>query len=166
MNTSNGSTACRQMAGRRRRGSRIAWFSLMLAAGTCMSAQAIPTCTIASGAMLSFGAVVALASTGDVTTNSGSSLWVNCTSDVAAAPTLYSSTPRTLLSGGNSLPFALSIVSPGGAELPSASPGVQLGLTRNGSNQMVTLYGKILATNFQSLSPGMYSRSISLTLEY
>jgi hypothetical protein len=109
---------------------------------------------------------VALASTGDVTTNSGSSFWVNCTSDVAAAPTLYSSTPRTLLSGGSSLPFALSIVSPGGAELPSASPGVQLGLTRNGSNQMVTLYGKILATNFQSLSPGMYSRSISLTLEY
>jgi hypothetical protein len=115
--------------------------------------------------MLSFGAVVALASTGDVTTNSGSSLWVNCTSEVAAAPALYSAT-RTLLSGSNSLPFALSIVSPGGAELPTASPGAQLGLTRNGSNQIVTLYGKILATNFQSLSPGMYSRSITLTLEY
>ena len=131
-----------------------------------MPVQAVPTCTIASGAMLSFGAVVALASTGDVNTNSGSSFWVNCTSDVAAAPTLYSSTPRTLLSGGSSLPFVLSMVSPGGAELPSPSPGVQLGLTRNGSNQMVTLYGKILATNFQSLLPGMYSRSITLTLEY
>ena len=166
MNTSNGSTACRQIAGRRRRGSRIAWFSLMLAAGACMSAQAIPTCTIASGAMLSFGAVVALASTGDVNTNSGSSFWVNCTSDVVAAPTLYSATPPILLSGGNSLPFALSIVSPGGAELPIVSPGTQLGITRNGSNQVVTLYGKILATHFQSLSPGMYSSYITLTLEY
>jgi hypothetical protein len=31
---------------------------------------------------------------------------------------------------------------------------------------MMTLYGKILAANFQSLSPGAYSRSITLTLEY
>jgi spore coat protein U-like protein len=116
--------------------------------------------------MLSFGAVVALASTGDVTTNSGGSFWVNCTSDVAAPPALYSATPRTLLSGGSSLPFALSIVSPSGVELPTASPGTQLGVARNGSNQLVTLYGKISATNFQSLSPGMYSRSITLTLEY
>jgi hypothetical protein len=103
----------------------------MLLAGAGLSAQAVPTCTIASGATLSFGAMVALASTGDVTTNSGSSFWVNCTSDVAAAPALSSATPRTLLSGGNSLPFALSIVSPGGAELPTASPGAQLGLARN-----------------------------------
>lgn len=166
MNIPKGSTDCRRFAGGRRRGSRIAWLSSMLLAGACLSAQAVPTCTIASGAMLSFGAMVALASTGDVTTNSGSSFWVNCTSDVAVAPALYSATPRTLLSGGNNLPFALSIVSPGGVELPSASPGAQLGLARNGSNQMVTLYGKVLAANFQSLSPGMYSRSITLTLEY
>lgn len=161
-----GAANYRRMAGGRRRGSRIAQLSLMLVAGACTSVQAVPTCTVASGAMLSFGAVVALASTGDVTTNSGSSFWVNCTSDVAAAPALYSSTPRTLLSGGNNLPFALSMVAPGGAELPTASPGAQLGITRNGANQMVTLYGKILATNFQSLSPGVYSRSITLTLEY
>jgi spore coat protein U-like protein len=166
MNITRGSTHCRRLAGGRRRGSRIAWLSLMLVAGACMSVQAVPTCTIASGAMLSFGAVVALASTGDVTTNSGGSFWVNCTSDVAPAPALYSATPRTLLSGGNSLPFAMSIVSPGGVELPTASPGAQLSLARNGSNQMVTLYGKVLAANFQSLSPGMYSRSITLTLEY
>ena len=166
MKTAKGSADCRRMAGGWRCGSRIAWLSSILAAGACMPVHAVPTCTIASGAMLSFGAVVALASTGDVSTNSGSSFWVNCTSDVAAAPALYSATPRTLLSGGNSMPFALSIVSPGGVELPTASPGTLLGLTRNGSNQMVTLYGKILATNFQSLSPGMYSRSITLTLEY
>jgi spore coat protein U-like protein len=166
MSITNGSADCRRMAGDRRRASRTAWLASMLLAGSCLSAQAAPTCTIAAGAMLSFGAVVALASTGDVTTNSGSSFWVNCTSDVAAAPALYSVTPRTLLFGGNSLPFALSLVSPGGVELPTASPGAQLGIVRNGSNQMVTLYGKLLATNFKSLSPGMYSTSITLTLEY
>ena len=166
MNISEESTDCRRIAGDRRRGSRIAQLSLMLVAGACMPAQAVPTCTVASGAVLSFGAVPALASTGDVTTNSGSSFWVNCTSDVTAAPALYSATPRTLLSGVNSLPFTLSMVAPGGAELPTASPGAQLGITRNGANQMLTLYGKILATNFQSLAPGTYSRSITLTLEY
>ena len=150
----------------RRRRSRGVHVCSLLALGACMSVHAVPTCTVSSGAMLSFGSLVALASTGDVTTNSGSSFWVNCTSDVAAAPTLYSATPRTLLAGGSSLPFALSMVSPGGADLPTAAPGAQLGIARNGSNQVVTLYGKILATNFQSLLPGMYSRSITLIIEY
>jgi spore coat protein U-like protein len=164
--TTKGATHVRRVAGGRRRGSRLAWFALLGVAGACLSVQAAPTCTIASGAMLSFGAVVALASTGDVTTNSGSSFWVNCTSDVAAAPALYSTTPRTLQSGASSLPFAFSIVSPGGVELPTASPGAQLGVTRNGSNQNVTLYGKVLAANFRSLPPGTFARSITLTLEY
>ncbi len=132
----------------------------------CMPAWAVPTCTVASNATLSFGAIVALASTGDVTANSGTSFWVNCTSDVAAAPSVYSGTPRTLGSGGNTLPFALSVIAPGGAELPTASPGVSLGILRNGTQQVVTLYGKILANNFRSLPSGSYSRSISLMVEY
>jgi spore coat protein U-like protein len=135
-------------------------------AAACTHALAVPTCTVATGATPSFGAIVALASTGDVTTNSGSSFWVNCTSDVTAAPSLYSATPRMLTSGGNSLPFALSAVAPGGAELPTASPGAPLGFTRNGTNQTVTLHGHIHASNFRSLPAGAYARSIALTLEY
>ena len=135
-------------------------------AAACTHALAVPTCTVATGATLSFGAIVALASTGDVTTNSGGSFWVNCTSDVIAAPSLHSATPRTLTSGGNSLPFALSAVAPGGAELPSASPGAPLGFTRNGTNQTVTLYGRVYSSNFKSLPAGAYARSIVLTLEY
>lgn len=137
-----------------------------MAAGACTHAPAVPTCTVATGATLSFGAVVALASTGNVTSNSGSSFWVNCTSDVTAEPSLYSATPRMLTSGGNSLAFALSVVAPGGAELPSASPGAPLGLTRNGTNQTVTLHGRIDSSNFRSLPAGAYARSIALTLEY
>jgi spore coat protein U-like protein len=133
---------------------------------TCTHALAVPTCPVATGATLSFGAIVALASTGNVTSNSGSSFWVNCTSDVTAAPLLYSATPRTLTSGGNSLPFELSVVSPGGAELPYASPGAPLAFTRNGTNQTVTLHGRVYSSNFRSLPAGMYARSIALTLEY
>lgn len=135
-------------------------------AGVCTQVLAVPTCTVATGATLSFGAVVALASTADVTTNSGGSFWVNCTSDVPAAPLLHSATPRTLTSGGNSLAFALSAVTPGGAELPTASPGAPLGFTRNGTNQTVTLHGRIDSSHFRSLPAGAYARSIALTLEY
>lgn len=137
-----------------------------LTATACTHALAVPTCTVATGATLSFGAIVALASTGDVTTNSGSSFWVNCTPDVTTSPSLYSATPRALSSGGNSLPFALSAVTPGGAELPAASPGAPLAITRDGTNQTITLHGRLSSIHFRSLPSGGYARSIALTLEY
>ncbi|MBE0546701.1 MAG: spore coat protein U domain-containing protein [Rubrivivax sp.] len=147
---------------------KVALRSLLgtMLAAACTHGLAVPTCTVATGATLSFGPVVALASTGDVATNSGSSFWLNCTSDVTAAPALYSATPRTLTSGGHSLPFALSAVTPGGAELPTTSPGAALEFARNGSNQAVTLHGRIYSSNFGSLPAGTYARSVALTLEY
>ncbi len=129
-------------------------------------AWAVPTCTVAPSATLSFGSIVALASTGNISTNSGSSLWVNCTSDVATSPSLYSATARTLVSGANSLAFELSASSPGGVELATALPGTQLGIVRNGTNQTVTLYGRIVASNFKSLRSGLYTRVITLTVVY
>lgn len=138
----------------------------LLAAVASTCSIAVPTCTSASGATLAFGTIVALASTGDITANTGSSFWVNCTSDVTAAPTLHSNTERTLTSGGNSLPFALSAVAPGSVDLPSSSPGTVLTITRNGANQTVTLYGKVRAADFKALPSGTYSRSITLTIEY
>jgi hypothetical protein len=79
---------------------------------------------------------------------------------------MHSSTPRTLISGAHSLPFALSAVTPGGAELPATSPGAALGFARNGTNQTITLHGRIGASNFRSLPAGAYTRQIALTLEY
>ncbi|MEO8752080.1 MAG: spore coat protein U domain-containing protein [Casimicrobiaceae bacterium] len=131
-----------------------------------VDALAIPTCTVASGATLSFGTVVALASTGNVNANSGSTFWVNCTADVSAAPAIYSASARTLVSGGNALPFALSAASSGGVALPSAPPGTALGIARNGSNQTATLYGRIIPSDFKSLPSGSYTTTISLTVEY
>lgn len=146
-----------------------------LATGLCMlslasisnTAMAVPTCTIATAATLSFGSVVALASTPDQTTNSGTSFWVNCSEDVVAAPSLYSSTtPRTLVYGADSIPFALSTEAPGGPELPFASPGMPLNLLRNGTAETVVLYAKIQSIHFRSLPSGSYTAVLSLTLEY
>jgi len=139
---------------------------LLIVAFASRDVRAVPTCTVASSATLSFGAVVALASTGDVATNSGSTFWINCTSDVSTTPALYSAGARILASGGHTLPFMLSEVAAGGAELPAHTPGTPLGIVKNGANQTVTLYGKIQAADFKALPSGFYSGTITLTVEY
>lgn len=130
------------------------------------AAPAAPQCSISTNAQLSFGTVVALESTGDRTTDSAGSFWINCNSEVTGAPQLYSGTPRVMLSGANSLPFQLSLSSPGAGDLPAASPGTPLPIARDGTNQTVTLYGKIRVPDFKGLPPGLYSASVGLTIEY
>lgn len=139
--------------------------TLLLLVGTS-KVWALPTCTVASGGTLSFGSVVALASTPDVPTNSGSSFWVNCTADVLSTPTIYSGSSRVMVSGGNSLPFSLSAVSPGGLMLPTSSPGSVLAIAKNGTNETVTLYGKIFAADFKALRSGTYTVVLVMTVEY
>lgn len=138
----------------------------LLALAGASTAWALPTCTVASGGVLPFGTVVALASSPNVTTNSGSSFWVNCTADVLSPPMIYSSSTRVMVSGGNSLPFSLSAESPGGLDLRTNSPGNVLDITRDGTNETVTLYGKVYVADFKALPSGVYSTVITLTVEY
>ena len=150
---------------------RLRWlhartFLVLFVAGTSSSVLAVPTCTVASSATLAFGPVVALASAGDVTTNTGSTFWINCSSDVTTTPALYSASPRTLVSGANTLPFRLSGISAAGSDLPASPSGTPLAVVRNGINQTVPLYGKILAADFKALPSGVYVGTITLTLEY
>lgn len=131
-----------------------------------LPALAVPQCSVATGAQLNFGAVVALASTPDQTTDSGGTFWINCNSEVASAPQLFSSSPRFMSAGSQQLAFSLSLVFAGGGDLPAGPPGTALGFVRNGTNQNVTLYGKIRSADFKSLPGGVYSTSIILTIEY
>lgn len=142
--------------------------ALLPAACLLMSlpAQALPSCTVASGGVLSFGAVVPLASTGNVGSNSGASFWINCSSDVTSVPAIHSATARVMASGGASLPFSLSAQSPGGQALPASAPGHPLAIALDGSNQVVTLHGLIRAADFAGLPAGAYSQVISVTVEY
>ncbi|MFC5499318.1 spore coat protein U domain-containing protein [Caenimonas terrae] len=129
-------------------------------------AMATPQCSVATGAQLLFGTVVVLERTGDKTTDSASSFWINCNSEVIAAPQMYATGARVMQSGTQQLPFKLSLVSPGGGDLPAGSPGTALDFPHNGANQTVTLYGKILVSDFKSLPGGLYSGSVHLTIEY
>jgi len=138
----------------------------LLALAGASTAWALPTCIVATAGTLSFGSVVALASTPDVTTNSGSSFWVNCTVDVPGTPAIYSNSSRVMVSGGNNLPFYLSAESPGGLDLPTSSPGSALAISRNGTNETVTLYGKVFTNDFKALPSGVYTTVITVTVEY
>lgn len=141
-------------------------FCLVLALAVATPCLAVPTCSIATTASLDFGVVVPLASTGDISSNTGASLWVNCSADVANAPAIYATATRAMVSGGNQLPFRLSTQSPGGAELPYSSPGDALGIDRDGTDQTVTLHGRILVEDFKALPSGQYTQVLSLTVEY
>jgi spore coat protein U-like protein len=121
---------------------------------------------VAASPNLSFGSVIALANTPDVDANTGSSFWVNCNSEVVAAPTLYSSSERTMFSGASQLPFHLSLSTPGGSELPSQFPGATLDMINDGTHQTITVHGRLRALDFHSLPAGVYSQVIELTIEY
>ncbi|HVZ45629.1 MAG TPA: spore coat protein U domain-containing protein [Ramlibacter sp.] len=136
------------------------------AAAATAAASAAPQCSVSTNARLDFGTVIALESTGDRTTDSAGSFWINCNSEVTAAPRLYSGTARVMQYGAMSLPFRLSLVAPGAGDLPAATPGAPLAFPRDGTNQTVTLYGAIRAADFKALPPGLYSTSVSLTVEY
>jgi spore coat protein U-like protein len=137
---------------------------LLAMASTHATAQ---SCTVGSGGALAFGSVVALASTPHQTTDSGQSFKVRCDSGVAGTLRLYSATPRVLQNNASSLPFNLSLNS-GAAndDLPTAPLGAPFDITRNGTDQAVTLYAKIYTQNFKSLPGGLYSAAIVLTVEY
>ena len=129
-------------------------------------AFATPQCTVSPGAALDFGSIPALASTGDVVSDTGASLSVSCTSDVTSPPSVYSATPRAMASGGRTLAFRLSLVSPGGPDLPTSAPGVPLAIARDGASHPVPLFGKIRAGDFRMLPAGHYTAPIVFTIEY
>ena len=140
----------------------------LLAASLCaavVGAQAVPTCTVATGATLNFGAIVALASTPDQLTQSGSSFWVNCSADVSNAPSLYSTTPWALHAADQTLPFQLSLNN-FLTLLPTNGPGAALPIVANGSNQVVTIYARLLATQFRALPAGDYTGVVSVSIDY
>jgi spore coat protein U-like protein len=131
-----------------------------------MDAALAAGCSLATDAQLSFGPIVALASTGDVDSNTGGSLTVRCSADVALPPRLYSSSSRQLSGPGGYLPFRLSLMSPGGPDLPEASPGAALAVPSDDTDHAVTLHGRVRASDFAALPGGSYTGTVTLTIEY
>jgi spore coat protein U-like protein len=144
----------------------LLWTCVAALTGVVSEAWAVPTCTIASSPTISFGSFAALRSTGDQFANSGTSFWVNCTSDVTSAPTLYSASTRTMSSGVNQLPFTLSLSPSMSSGLPSTAPGEALSIARDGTSKTVTLYGRLASADFRVLPHGLYTTMVTLNLDY
>jgi hypothetical protein len=130
------------------------------------AAWASPSCSVSISGGLSFGNLVSLAGVPDATTHTGNALSVACSTDVGQTPTLYSSTPRVLSNGVNTLPFSLSLAGFGGTDLPSTPPGAGLVVPLDNTYHTFVLYGKILGTNISAVPEGTYSTNIILVLSY
>jgi spore coat protein U-like protein len=123
------------------------------------------SCTV-SEATMDFTNTAALLSTGDQITDTGSTLKVACTTGIS--PTIWSSSPRYLVSGPNSIPFNLSQES-GAAldDLPTAAPGEAItGYIADGTEKVVPLFGKILALNFGDEPASVYTANITVSVSY
>jgi len=146
-----------------------AWLTAVLVATFTVSAShaSAQSCTVGSGGTLSFTGIVALASTASQTTDSGQSFKVRCDSGVTGTLRLYSATPRVLRNGANSLPFNLSLTSGAASDdLPTNSPGTSFSVAPDGLDHAVTMYAKVFTQDFRALHGGLYSASITVTVEY
>jgi hypothetical protein len=135
-----------------------------------VSATLTSGCEVQAGA-IAFGSFTNLASAGDKNADSGATFKVACSSDVV--PTIGSDTAHSMSDGGGTpklLPFNLSLTAGAAADdLPASSVPVALSITKDGTLQTVTLYAKVLATNFtgvNALPANTYSRTVIVDVGY
>lgn len=154
-------------------GLAVAAFSTQAAVTTVSGSVNVQTtltaaCEVsASGAAIDFGSVVALASSGNKTANSGSGFQVACSTGLT--PTIYSTTTREMDDGaGHTLAFNLCLSACSGSnDLAATQEGADsLSITQDGTLKTVALHGRILATNFQALPAGSYSKSVTVNVDY
>jgi spore coat protein U-like protein len=134
-------------------------------ANLTVSVTLVNACTV-SEATMDFTNTAALLSTGDQIADTGATLRIACTT--GSSPTIWSSSPRFLVSGPNSIPFNLSQES-GAAldDLPTAAPGDAIsGYIADGTEKVVPLFGKILALNFGDEPASVYTANITVSVNY
>ena len=149
----------------------VALSGSVLAAGTATStmnvdATLVTACEVSPTSAISFGTFPALASQGAKSATSGSSFRVACSSD--ALPKIYTLSARTLANGANVIPFNLSL-SEGAAsdDLPATGvTGVDPGMLKDGVMHDVVMYASFSAASYSGKPAGVYSRAVSLQVDY
>jgi spore coat protein U-like protein len=136
-----------------------------------VSATLAAGCEVSTGGAISFGSIVALASTADKTADSGTTFQVACSSGVS--PTISSATARSMTNGGATpklLPFNLSMTAGAAADdLPVSGTTQALSFTKDGTLQTVTVYGRVVASNFSGtnvLPLGSYTNTMVMDVAY
>lgn len=128
-------------------------------------------CEVSTGGAISFGNIVALASTADKTADSGTTFKVACSSGVS--PTISSATARSMSNGAATpklLPFNLSMTAGASADdLPTSGATQALSITQDGTLQSVTIYGRVVAANYSGanvLPLGSYTNTMVMDVAY
>jgi spore coat protein U-like protein len=132
-----------------------------------VGATLVAACQVTPTATINFGSVTNLLSAGDQTADSGVTFQVACSSD--ASPEIFSATTRTMVNGGHTLPFSLSLTSGAGSDDFPTSAGTALSLTQDGTLKTVVLYAKFLAADFtggNALPSVAYTRNLTVSVSY
>jgi spore coat protein U-like protein len=133
-----------------------------------VSATLAAGCEVSTGGAINFGSITALSSTGDKTADSGTTFQVACTSGVS--PTISSATTRSMSDGAGTphlLPFNLSLTAGAATgELPTSGTTQALTFTQDGTLQPVTIYSRVLASNFAALPAGSYTATMIMNVAY
>jgi spore coat protein U-like protein len=124
-------------------------------------------CTVQAGT-IAFGNIIALAATGNVTADSGTTFKVACSN--GAVPTIATTTTREMSDGASAvLPFQLSMTAGAAADdFPSSSPA-SLSLVQDGTLKTVTIYAKVLASDFTGANAkpvGAYTQTVVVDVAY
>lgn len=131
-----------------------------------VSATLVSGCEVSPNAAIAFGNVSTLLSAGDQIADSGTTFQVACSTD--AVPTIASATARKMTKGANNLPFNLSLTSGAASDDLPTTP-TALTLTKDGTLQTVTLYAKVLKSNFtggNALPGGAYTGTMTVDIAY
>lgn len=128
-------------------------------------------CTISNGVM-NFGQFSALASTGTVNADSGSSVQLACSKGLN--PKFYAAPVRTMVSavGSHTLNYSLYMDAgrtfqvPGNGGATAADLVYWMGAPTDGQARALTLYGTIASSDVTSAVAGDYSQVLQLSVEY
>jgi spore coat protein U-like protein len=128
-----------------------------------VNATLTSACAVSPTATISFGSFSTLAPL-DQTANSGSTFTVACSSDLE--PLIFATGTRTIINGGNSLAFNLSLTSGAAADdLPATGAlAAPLSLVQDGTVKVVPLYARLAKANFTSLPAGAYANGSAVTV--
>ena len=131
-----------------------------------VDATLVSACTVSANSTISFGSFSSQ-TTGDVLANSGATFQVACSADLE--PLIFASGTRTVVNGGNILPFNLSLTA-GAADddLPATLGAAEaLAITQDGSAQSVVLYARALTADYVGLPAGVYNAgAITVSVSY
>jgi spore coat protein U-like protein len=146
--------------------------SLPAGAGNVNSTMAVggavvSACEVTGVTQLNFSALPALASGTAATGDTGSTLLVACSSDLT--PMLYVVGLRSLSDGAGTphlIPFNLSLTSGAAVNDLPAVTGTDLAMTKDGTPQTVTIYGKVLVADAQGKPTGNYTANLTVNVDY